>query len=702
MTTTDKAIAPETDAIMTGSVATAAPDVVNDNGKRARSNSHGAAGSTGKELKQDVQDEDLQFTVDVKSTLKNLLDQEDTDNNMQITTEDEGPKVFELVTTDGSSHTIHGSYMLSNLLQELTIASDDGIQELTVALSRLNENPVRRLERRIVEAFWDKLTRRIDASTVEIAAVDPKDWTDDPRPRIYVPHGEPKQYEFYKKVAEDRPEIRLDVQMLPELINPELLRDLSRKPGLLAIAMDEVTDPKTGEVTLQGVPFVVPGGRFNEFYGWDSYFESLGLLENDRVDLAKGMVTNFCFCIKHYGKILNATRSYYLCRSQPPFLTDMTLRVYERIKDEEGAKEWLRTALLAAIKEYSAIWAAEPRLNPETGLSRYLPEGLGVPMETEPGHFSHVLTPYAEKYGMTCEEFAEAYTWGKIKEPELDTYFEHDRAIRESGHDTSYRLENRCASLATVDLNCLIYKYETDIAKAIRTYFDDKFTVPEEYCAGTIQPGETLTSSIWEEKAEKRKQAIQKYLWDEESGWFFDYDVEKKERTGYESATAFWSLWAGVATAEQAAVLVEKALPKLEAFGGLVSTTEDSRGELGPDRQQRQWDFPFGWAPQQMLAWEGLIRYGYEDVAARLAYRWLYMMTKAFRDYNGVVVEKYNVTREQDPHRVDAEFGWVNASFVVGLKVVGKDLRKGLEQLIPYEKYKEMTAASSALDVGDQ
>lgn len=181
--------------------------------------------------------------------------------------------------------------------------------------------------------------------------------------------------------------------------------------------------------------------------------------------------------------------------------------------------------------------------------------------------------------------------------------------------------------------------------------------MPEEYCAGTIQPGETLTSSIWEEKAEKRKQAIQKYLWDEESGWFFDYDVEKKERTGYESATAFWSLWAGVATPEQAAVLVEKALPKLEAFGGLVSTTEESRGELGPDRQQRQWDYPFGWAPQQMLAWEGLIRYGYEDVAARLAYRWLYMMTKAFRDYNGVVVEKYNVTREQDPHRVDAEYG---------------------------------------------
>ena len=309
----------------------------------------------------------------------------------------------------------------------MTIAKDDGLKELTISLSRLNENPVHRLARRIREDFWDKLTRRIDASTVEIAAVDPKDWTDDPRPRIYVPHGEPKQYEFYKKVAADRPEIRLDVQMLPEKITPELLRDLNLRPGLLTVAMEEVTDPKSGEKTLRGVPFVVPGGRFNEFYGWDSYFESLGLLVNDRVDLAKGMVDNFCFCIKNYGKILNATRSYYLCRSQPPFLTDMTLRVYERIKDDEGSKEWLRLALLAAIKEYSSVWTAEPRYDAGTGLSRYLPEGLGVPPETEPGHFSTVLTPYAEKHGMTYDEFVEAYTWGKVKEPELDTYFEHDR-----------------------------------------------------------------------------------------------------------------------------------------------------------------------------------------------------------------------------------------------------------------------------------
>lgn len=58
-----------------------------------------------------------------------------------------------------------------------------------------------------------------------------------------------------------------------------------------------------------------------------------------------------------------------------------------------------------------------------------------------------------------------------------------------------------------------------------------------------------------------------------------------------------------------------------------------------------------------MLAWVGLVRYGYKTEAMRLAYRWLHMITTAFVDYHGTVVEKYDVTRPIDPHRVDAEYG---------------------------------------------
>ncbi len=58
------------------------------------------------------------------------------------------------------------------------------------------------------------------------------------------------------------------------------------------------------------------------------------------------------------------------------------------------------------------------------------------------------------------------------------------------------------------------------------------------------------------------------------------------------------------------------------------------------------------------------MRYGFQEEAERLAYKWLYMVTKAFVDFNGVVVEKYNVTRELDPHKVEAEYGNQGKSFV--------------------------------------
>jgi alpha,alpha-trehalase len=309
------------------------------------------------------------------------------------------------------------------------------------------------------------------------------------------------------------------------------------------------------------------------------------------------------------------------------------------------------------------VWMAAPRRDPSTGLSRYRPQGLGVPPETEASHFDHILTPYAKKHGVTFEQFVKAYNAGDIVEPELDEYFLHDRAVRESGHDTSYRLEGKAADLATVDLNSLLYKYEVDIAWIIRTHFRDRLSIPTEFQTPENRDEKFEKSAVWDRRAKCRKVVMEKYMWSEKEGMFFDYDTVKQQRTHYESATTFWSMWAGVATPQQAQELVNKALPKFDAFGGLVSGTEKSRGQINPERPNKQWDYPFGWAPQQMLAWAGLRRYGYYEVAQKLAYKWLYMVTKAFVDFNGVVVEKYNVTRKRDPHKVEAEYGNQGADF---------------------------------------
>ncbi|KAF2139278.1 glycoside hydrolase family 37 protein [Aplosporella prunicola CBS 121167] len=652
------------------------------------------------------------FLIPVDETLKTLLAREDTDQNYQITIEDSGPKVLSVGTAGSNGlnrFDVRGTYMLSNLLQELTLAQDYGRKSIVLDEARLNENPVNRLSRLIKDSFWNNLTRRTDASNIARIARDPKDWTDNPHPRVYIPRGAPEQYEYYQKHAEAHPEEKLEVIYLSyDCNNEEYVRDLNDAPGLLALDMEEYFNPETGENDWRGRPFVVPGGRFNELYGWDSYMESMGLLVNDRVDLVQSMVQNFCFCIKHYGKILNGNRTYYLCRSQPPFLTDMSLRVYERIKHEPGAQEFLRTSIMAAIKEYYSVWMAEPRYDKESGLSKYRPGGIGVPPETEASHFVHVLEPYCKKNNMGFAEFVKAYNERKVSEPELDAYFTHDRAVRESGHDTSYRLEGVAADLATVDLNSLLYKYETDIARTIRGYFGDRLTIPAEFCVAGQEPNHIETSAIWDRRAKRRKALMEKLMWNEEEGMFFDYNTVKKEQTGYESATTFWPMWAGVATPRQAVALVSKALPKFEEIGGLVSGTEKSRGKVGLERPNRQWDYPFGWAPQQILAWVGLQRYGYENEAQRLAYKWCYMVTKAFVDFNGVVVEKYDVTRPIDPHRVEAEygnqgsdfkgvpregFGWVNASYVYGLQLLNAHMRRALGALTTYDTFVKATEA---------
>ncbi|CCH61573.1 hypothetical protein TBLA_0F00290 [Henningerozyma blattae CBS 6284] len=640
---------------------------------------------------------DRQFFIeDVDSTLEELLGNEDTDSNFQITIEDRGPKVLKVGTANSGGYkfiNVRGTYNLSNLLQELTIAQSFGRHQIFLDEARINENPVNRLTRLITHQFWNSLTRKVDLDNVAQIAMDEKIDTPGAKiPRIYVPYGCEDQYAFYIEAVQKNPSIKLEVEYLPKKITPEYVKSINEIPGLLALAMEKHIDPSTGEKTLISYPYCVPGGRFNELYGWDSYLIALGLLESNKVDVARGMVEHFIFEIEHYGKILNANRSYYLCRSQPPFLTDMALAVFEKIggKSNPSAIRFLKKSFATAIKEYKTVWMAEPRLDPITGLSRYHPDGLGIPPETEPEHFDAILTPYAKKHNVTIPEFRDLYNDGTIKEPALDEFFLHDRAVRESGHDTTYRFEGVCAYLATIDLNSLLYKYEIDIADFVEEFFDNKYVDPFD--------GTTTDSQYWRAAAGKRKNTINKLMWDKESGFFYDYNTQVRQRTSYESATTFWALWAGMATQEQADIMVAKALPRLEVLGGLVACTEESRGPLSVTRPSRQWDYPFGWAPHQILAWDGLCRYGYTGIATRLSYRWLYMMTKAFVDYNGIVVEKYDVTRGTDPHRVDAEygnqgadfkgvaregFGWVNTSYLLGLKYQNLHARRALGSCIP-------------------
>jgi alpha,alpha-trehalase len=638
--------------------------------------------------------------VNVPENLERLIDEEDTDGDKRITVEDvpvlkkgRGDKRFWLIACDGKRYEVAGTFCLANLLQELKLAQDAGFVDTEIDLKKIFESPVARISRSIKEIYWDSLTRRIDKKNLGQMLQDEKVTTTGYR-YIYVPHSDTAAYAYFSRASKKFSALKVRVERLPAKITPEYVRSLDGKHGLLVLAMK-----RTPKGEYAAVPFVVPGGRFNEMYGWDSYFIALGLLADGRVDLARGMVDNLVYQINHYGKILNANRTYYLTRSQPPFLTSMALAVYENLPKNNENKAWLKKVVTAAIKEYHGVWMDQAHLT-ETGLSRYHGSGLGPPPEVEPGHFDAIYMPFALERDLTVREFEKLYKTGQINVPELDKFFVHDRAVRESGHDTTYRWDvggDRCADFVTVDLNSLLYKIEIDIGSTIEKGFGGKLKLPN----GAIE-----TSSTWYNRAQKRRELIQKYLWDEKRGLFFDYDLVRKKRHVYVSATTFYPLWAchpdapetRLVTPEQAKKIVANAMPLLEMPGGLAASSAYSRGPISTARTARQWDYPNGWPPHQMLAWQGLLNYGFDLEAHRLIYRWIYSIIRNAVDYNGTVTEKLDVVKRS--HEVFAEygnvgtkfayitkegFGWMNASYQVGLRILPPNLRHQLDCLVPPE-----------------
>src|SRR2546425_12412427 len=161
--------------------------------------------------------------------------------------------------------------------------------------------------RTYIKQTWHTLTR--SARDLPKGAPDPKirRAPDEPSPVYLAPDESRTEAEQRLRAVLSAEDLRrIDLRTLPE--RPDQIRE----HGLLYLPY----------------PYVVPGGRFNEMYGWDSYFIIRGLLRAGRVELARGMVDNFFFEIEHYGAMLNANRTYYLTRSHPPFLSSMFVDVY--------------------------------------------------------------------------------------------------------------------------------------------------------------------------------------------------------------------------------------------------------------------------------------------------------------------------------------------------------------------------------------
>jgi alpha,alpha-trehalase len=380
-------------------------------------------------------------------------------------------------------------------------------------------------------------------------------------------------------------------------------------------------------------PYIVPGGRFREIYYWDSYFTMLGLAVSNRYDLIESMLDNFAYLVNTYGHIPNGNRNYYLSRSQPPYFALMV----ELLQQKKGASVY-KKYLPALEKEYAFWMDGEKQLKPNEAY-RHLVNINGT-----------VLNRY----------------WDDEKKPRQESYYEdvqtalattnkdgliytHLRAGAESGWDFSSRWFEDTMHLTTietldiipVDLNCLLYAYEQVLAKALRSN-------------SQIQRANQINS-----KAKKRKQDIIKYCWNEQLQCFFDYDWKQQTTTNKYSLAAVLPLFTKVASKEQASGIKNIIEQKFLKDGGLVTTTYNTG---------QQWDAPNGWAPLQYLAVSGLMHYNYNELAQKIATRWMHLNEKVYAG-TGKMLEKYNVENINLPggggeYPTQDGFGWTNGVYL--------------------------------------
>jgi len=356
---------------------------------------------------------------------------------------------------------------------------------------------------------------------------------------------------------------------------------------------DTVRYSPNDEGTLLGLPhpYTIPSRKdvFQEIYYWDTYFTCVGLLATGRQKLAIDNTRNLLAEVERFGYVPNGNRTYYLSRSQPPYLAPLVGLVVDATQDDE-----LLAEAIPLLKREYAFWTHQRTASP--GLAH---------------HGSHATREQLIEFFPTVRDrlgLPEA-----TAEEDLD-FVRRVMAECETGWDMNSRFAKRCPHFFPVDLNSNLWLYETLLAR---------WTSGDE-------------SAQWTGRARQRLDLINALCWDAERGAWFDYDHVNKRRSTVWNAGALQPLWAGLATPDQAASVVSRALPRLEFAHGITAT-------IPPEGATPfQWDHPNMWPPVQHIAYRGLERYGYTHEARRIAEKYLDCITRAF-DITGDLWEKYNV-----------------------------------------------------------
>ncbi|KAK6644318.1 hypothetical protein RUM43_000585 [Polyplax serrata] len=455
----------------------------------------------------------------------------------------------------------------------------------------------------------------------------PQDWIEDPK---FLSNINDPNYKSWAK----------QLNCLWKFLGKRLIEDVRKNPEFYSI----IYVPN---------PVIVPGGRFREFYYWDSYWIIKGLLLSEMYVTVKGMLENFLSIVERYGHIPNGGRVYYLMRSHPPLLIPM-VNSYLEVKNDV---EFLKKNLPIMEMEFSywmtnhSVTVTKSKTN--YTLYRYIDRSRG---------------PRPESYR---EDFLSASSFKTQREK--NEYYSELKAAAEAGWDFSSRwfikngtnkgnlTDTKTKYIVPVELNSILYWN----AQLLSGFWE--------------KLGNDSKASYYANKANEILEAVTKVLWVEEVGVWLDYDILNEKERDYFYPTNFAPLWTGCYNRSNSNYIVKKVLKYIQDkkimvtfLGGVPATLEHTN---------EQWDYPNAWPPLQHIMIIGLMNTGDEsakELAYELASRWVVSNYVAFNE-TGHMYEKYDATvvgghGTGGEYDVQLGFGWSNGVIIDLLHLFGRRL----------------------------
>ncbi len=370
-------------------------------------------------------------------------------------------------------------------------------------------------------------------------------------------------------------------------------------------------------------PSIKGEGKFSFFFYWDNYFTHLGLIRNGYSAQVKNNIKNMLWLIEEQGYMPNHVALYN--RSQSPYFQLIVSDYFKVAKDEQD--DFAKLCAEGVRKEYQ-FWMT----------ARYSETGLN--------HFGH----HEDKQG--CIDFYNNVLVRRLKLskdiPDEEKAIIGGHGIAEAENwDFNQRYSGRAMDFNAVDLNVLLWGYEKFLYNASKKH-------------------NWGLRDLYQERADKRKDLINKYLWNEELGWFFDYDFVNGEHSEIYSLSGMQPMFMGLANKEQAKKMVENLHYFENEFG--VATTREH-----PGCRNYQWAYPVVWPPMVYITVVGLNNYGYMEDAKRIAEKYINVNTRLFEEYGKLFEKTDSETGKKDEaeYAADPMMGWTAGVYVALAEYLG-------------------------------